>query len=76
LYSAEELDELEGNDAWKLDPASDDYNYRILQARLRQLQDAQNACDVGKMLFLIRTTFSRNVGNIGNIEVGGGSSNQ
>ncbi|KAF8245188.1 patatin-domain-containing protein [Wilcoxina mikolae CBS 423.85] len=69
LYSAEKLDELEGNNAWKLDPASEDYNYRILQTRLRQLEDAQNARDIGKMLFLIRTTFSRNVGNVGSIDL-------
>lgn len=69
LRSATELDELEGNDEWKSDLVSDDYDYKVIKMRLEQLRDAQLECEVAGMLFLIRTTFSRNIGNMGNINV-------
>ncbi|KAL7268546.1 Lipase 5 [Rhizina undulata] len=65
--AAVELDELEGNEAWKSDPRSPDYDWRLVESRLKQLNEARLSCDVGKMLFLIRTTLTRNLGDMGNI---------
>lgn len=67
--AANELDLLEGNEAWKLDPCSSDYDFALISARLKQLDDARLSCDIGRMLFLIRTTLSRNLGEMGNIRV-------
>lgn len=63
------MDLLEGNEAWKSDPRSEDYDYALISSRLKQLDDVRLSCDMGKMLFLIRTTLSRNLGEMGNIRV-------
>ena len=60
---------LEGNDEWKAAAASDEYDHKAIQMRLGQLRDAQLECEVAGMLFLIRTTFSRNIGNMGSLGV-------
>ncbi|KAK5249242.1 Lipase 5, partial [Cryomyces antarcticus] len=60
--SACKLDQVEGNDAWKLDDDSSEYNVELVEARLRQLDEARIGCDVGRMLFLIRTSLTRGLG--------------
>ncbi|CUS08251.1 unnamed protein product [Tuber aestivum] len=67
--AAQELDVLEGNEAWKSDVGSPDYDHALVAARLKQLDEARISCDVNRMLFLIRTTLSRNLGDMGNIRV-------
>jgi TAG lipase/steryl ester hydrolase/phospholipase A2/LPA acyltransferase len=59
-----ELDELEGNDAWKGTIESDEYNPHLVLERLKQLQEARASCDVGRLLHLIRTTLSRDLGGM------------
>ncbi|KAI9843951.1 MAG: hypothetical protein M1837_005992 [Sclerophora amabilis] len=67
--AAEELDRLEGNDDWKAERDSQDYDAGIVQARLKQLDDARISCDLGRMLFLIRTSLTRGLGGMGNIKL-------
>ncbi|CAZ84625.1 unnamed protein product [Tuber melanosporum] len=67
--AAQELDVLEGNEAWKSEVESPDYDYTLVAARLRQLDEARISCDVNRMLFLIRTTLSRNLGDMENIRL-------
>ena len=67
--AAIELDELEGNNEWKSIFDSTDYDAHLVQARLRELNDARISCDVGKMLFLIRTSLTRNLGDMGNLRM-------
>lgn len=69
LDTATRLDQIEGNDIWKANPDSDSYNFRLLQDRLRQLREAKEDHDVAQMLFLVRTTFSRNTSGMGNLDV-------
>ncbi|KAH0610480.1 uncharacterized protein H6S33_012007 [Morchella sextelata] len=67
--AAKELDHLEGSEGWKSDPCSPDYDSDLISARLKQLDDARLSCDIGRMIFLIRTTLSRNLGEMGNIRL-------
>ena len=61
-----ELDELEDNNAWKQTLESTEYDPRLVQDRLRQLEDARISCDVSRMLFLVRTALSRDLAHMSN----------
>ncbi|KGO75659.1 Patatin/Phospholipase A2-like protein [Penicillium italicum] len=61
-----ELDELENNNAWKQTLESTEYDPRLVQDRLRQLEDARISCDVSRMLFLVRTALSRDLAHMSN----------
>ncbi|PYI22264.1 patatin-domain-containing protein [Aspergillus violaceofuscus CBS 115571] len=63
---ASELDDLEEHTVWKQALESPDYDVRLVQERLQQLEDARISCDVSRMLFLIRTSLSRDLGNMSN----------
>ena len=63
------LDALLGNDAWKRDPVSDLYDHRVVAHNLAQLQRARLAKDYKLLLYLVRTTWVRNVGNMGNVNL-------
>ncbi|MCJ1453440.1 hypothetical protein MMC28_003787 [Mycoblastus sanguinarius] len=67
--AAKELDELEDNNDWKAVFDSPDYNAKLVEARLKQLNEARISCDVGRMLFLIRTEMTRDLGNMGNLRM-------
>ncbi|KAI1448905.1 patatin-domain-containing protein [Annulohypoxylon stygium] len=66
---AHELDILEGNEEWKLDTSSGDYNPELLEKRLKELDDARAYCDMRAMMHLIRTALSRDLGGMGNIDL-------
>lgn len=57
---------LENNIAWKEDPECAEYHPRLVQERLRQLEEARTSCDVSRMLFLVRTAMSRDLGKMSN----------
>lgn len=67
--AAAELDELEGNNDWKAICKSPDYDPSLIKSRLKQLDEARISCDVGRMLFLVRTALTRNLGDMGNIKL-------
>lgn len=82
LDLALELDELDGNNAWKADKVSPDYDYELIEARMKQLKSAKEMNDINVLGFLLRTSkcsccvssnlpnpsvgISRNIGNVGN----------
>lgn len=41
----------------------------LVQARLKQLEDARISCDVERMLLLIRTSLTRDLGEMGNLRM-------
>ena len=41
----------------------------MIQERLNQLDEARINCDVRRMLFLVRTSLTRNLGNMGNLKL-------
>ena len=63
------MDRLAGNDVWKYEPTSDEYDAELVEARLKQLDDARISCDVNRMLFLIRTTLTRGLGGMGDLRL-------
>lgn len=67
--AARELDHIEGNDAWKADSAAGDYFPDVIEARLRELDEARTNCDIRAMLYLVRTALSRDLGGMGNIDL-------
>jgi TAG lipase / steryl ester hydrolase / phospholipase A2 / LPA acyltransferase len=67
--NADELDTLEGNNGWKHDRNSQEYNADLIEARLNQLDDARISCDVARMMFLIRTSLTRSLGGMGDIRL-------
>lgn len=60
---------MEGNNDWKSVFDSPDYDAILVEARLRQLEEARISCDVGRMLFLVRTSLTRGLGDMGNIKL-------
>ncbi|KAK6508727.1 hypothetical protein TWF506_010804 [Arthrobotrys conoides] len=69
IEAATLLDELDGNNRWKSEPESSEYDANQVKARLDQLEDARISGDIGRMLFLIRTTLTRHLGGMGNVEL-------
>lgn len=67
--AAEELDVLEGNDAWKRDFANGDYNPCLIEDRLAALEESRATCDIRTMMHLIRTELSRDLGGMGNVDL-------
>ncbi|KAF2140999.1 uncharacterized protein K452DRAFT_299063 [Aplosporella prunicola CBS 121167] len=67
--AALELDQLEGNNDWKHQKESCEYDYELVESRLKQLDEARIECDVHRMLFLIRTALTRGLGGMGHLEL-------
>jgi TAG lipase/steryl ester hydrolase/phospholipase A2/LPA acyltransferase len=67
--AASEIDILEGNSAWKNETESPEYNVRLIQTRLKQLDDARLDQDASRMLFLIRTSLHRGLGGMGDLRL-------
>ncbi|KAG9243624.1 patatin family phospholipase-like protein [Calycina marina] len=67
--AAENLDVLEDNETWKSDLDSTEFDVSLLQTRLRQLDEARICCDVRRMLYLVRTALSRDLGGMDNIQL-------
>ncbi|KAL1796290.1 hypothetical protein ACET3X_004830 [Alternaria dauci] len=67
--AATELDILEGNEAWKEEDDTPEYNVDLVAARLKELDDARLSCDVKRMLFLVRTTLTRGLGDMGHLRL-------
>lgn len=64
-----ELDTLEGNDKWKLLDQSDLYDYKALQAQLDELRVCRESGDYDRILYIIRTTWKRDIFGINNQEL-------
>jgi hypothetical protein len=63
--ASKELDRLEGREAWKHRDASPEYDWELVQDRLRQLREAREATDLAASVFLLRTSLGRNLGDMG-----------
>jgi TAG lipase/steryl ester hydrolase/phospholipase A2/LPA acyltransferase len=64
--AAKELDIFEGNDVWKLDNTSGDFDIDLITVRIKDLDDARINRDIPRMLHLIRTSLSRDLGGMTN----------
>ncbi|CAG8589633.1 2158_t:CDS:10, partial [Funneliformis mosseae] len=63
--AANALDHLQGKDEWKHNAISPDYDYDLLQKRLTQLTRARKTGQLSQMIFLLRTSLARNLGDMG-----------
>ncbi|KAJ9084224.1 Lipase 5 [Entomophthora muscae] len=63
------LDQLEGKEDWKQDPISPDYDYELILTRLGQLRKARAEKDYPSMMYLMRTSLSRNFGDVGKMQL-------
>lgn len=64
-----QLDELTGSNLWKLNPESTEYDYNLVYQQLTEMRNARKAKDYKLLLFLVRTKWSRNVGNMGDLDL-------
>ena len=63
------LDELLGNNAWKSDPKSDIYDYDLIYKHLNMMRQARLRNDFKFLLYYVRTSWIRNLGNIGDADL-------
>lgn len=67
--AATELDALEGNDPWKEEDDSPEYDAALVAARLKELDDARLSCHVRSIHYLLRTALTRNLGGMGGVQL-------
>ncbi|KAG6003615.1 hypothetical protein E4U21_001861 [Claviceps maximensis] len=67
--AASELDQLDGNDRWKQDTADGEYDFLLIQERLRALDEARAKGDIRATMHLIRTELNRDLGGMGNVDL-------
>eukprot|EP00045_Choanoeca_perplexa_P007039 m.61834 g.61834 ORF g.61834 m.61834 type:complete len:584 (+) comp13903_c0_seq10:1305-3056(+) len=66
VASAQSIDKLLGNDAWKMSYECELYDYGLIRDYLDQLYRARKRDDKRAMAELLRTSLNRNLGNMGN----------
>ena len=64
--AAERLDEAAGNDAWRDEEVSDDYDHRLIGSRLELLRQLRRTNDVHGLMFHLREELHGNLGNMAN----------
>lgn len=69
VQAASELDRREGREDWKQDEVSEDYDWRLIRSRLRQIRQYREEGDLPKLIYHLRQGLHWNLGNIGNPEL-------
>lgn len=67
--AARQLDIILGNDQWRQDPVSNDYDFKLIAARLRHLRHAREMEDVPTMVYRLRAGLLRNLGGLSETSV-------
>jgi hypothetical protein len=49
-----DLMRIEGNDSWRADPTSNDYDHKLIAIRLQHLRTVRDNRDVSSMLYILR----------------------
>lgn len=63
------LDELCGNNTWKLNPESGHYDCDLIYENMMEMRNARLAKDYRLLIYLIRTRWTRNIGNMGDLNL-------
>ncbi|HEX4872557.1 MAG TPA: DUF3336 domain-containing protein [Nevskiaceae bacterium] len=66
LQAARELDAAEGLDDWKQEEASEEYDWRLIRSRLRQIRQYREEGLTAKLVYHLRQGLHWNLGNFGN----------
>lgn len=64
-----QLDELLGNNKWKETAESECYDYELVRSVTQEMREAREARDSKLLLYIIRTKWTRNLGNMGDINL-------
>lgn len=64
-YFSLAIDAVTGQEDWKNKDASVVYDYELVESRLRDLRAARESGNTALLLYLVRTTYCRNLGNMG-----------
>jgi NTE family protein len=64
--AAQALDQLQGRDDWQRDPVSEDYDWKLIDNRLKLIEQYRASNDVLRLARHLRQGLHWNVGNIGN----------
>jgi hypothetical protein len=64
--AASALDELQGNNRWKMGFESEEYDYMLIRDSLEALYQARKSDDRVQMAWLLRSTLSRDIAGISN----------
>lgn len=64
--AAAELDRIEGREDWKNEDACEDYDWRLIRSRLRQIRTLRADGAMMKLVHHLRQGLHWNLGNIGN----------
>ena len=64
--AAEELDRRTGLEEWKEDETSDDYDWRLIRSRLRQIRQCREEGAHARLIHHLRQGLHWNLGNTGN----------
>ncbi|KAF2402875.1 patatin-domain-containing protein [Trichodelitschia bisporula] len=67
--AATELDKLEGRDEWKAEDEDPIYDAEHVAARLAELEEARFSCDLRRILSLVRTSLTRDLGGMGDLRL-------
>ncbi|KAG5926354.1 hypothetical protein E4U42_003387 [Claviceps africana] len=67
--AASELDQLDDNNKWKTATADGDYDFLLIQERLRALNEARASGNVRATMHLIRTELNRDLGGMDNVDL-------
>ena len=57
---------MSGKEEWKENPVDSDYDYSLIERRLKQLKHMRETEDVWSIIFLLRAGLSRNFAGMGN----------
>jgi TAG lipase/lysophosphatidylethanolamine acyltransferase len=63
------VDGLLGNDLWRQNPTSRDYDYRLIYERLQAIISSREEGDLAGMINLLRSGLVRNLGNINSLKL-------
>jgi TAG lipase / lysophosphatidylethanolamine acyltransferase len=67
--TARQLDIVLGNDRWRNNPVSPDYDYKLIAARLRHLRLARENDDIPTMVYRLRAGLLRNLGGLSELKL-------
>src|SRR3546814_12400255 len=63
--AAAELDRREGLDQWQAEESGDEYDWRLIRSRLRQIRQYREEHDIAKLIHHLRQGLPWNVSKIG-----------
>lgn len=66
MEACQQYDQLSGNEDWKLEDTSNDYDYQLIRKRLKRIREAKAQNDVSKLMYILHEGIHGNLGNIAN----------